>query len=90
MGISLGKFNYCLNELVKKGFVKISRFTSPQNKAAYTYILTPHGIIVQKIKVTASFLHRKMKEYEEIRKDIENDCLLREGIKAEAIENNLY
>ena len=35
MGISLGKFNYCLKELVKKGFVKVDRFTSSDNKAAY-------------------------------------------------------
>ena len=33
MGISLGRFNFCLKELVKKGFVKIDRFTSSQNKA---------------------------------------------------------
>lgn len=32
IGISLGKFNFCLKELVKKGFVKINRFTSSQNK----------------------------------------------------------
>ena len=44
MGISLGKFNYCLKELVKKGFVKINRFKSSNNKAVYMYILTPHGI----------------------------------------------
>ena len=35
MGISLGKFNYCLTELVKKGFVKMDRFRSSANKAAY-------------------------------------------------------
>ena len=69
MGISLGKFNYCLNELVKKGFVKVNRFTSSQNKAAYMYILTPKGI-EQKAKITMSFLRLKMKEYEEIKKQI--------------------
>ena len=44
MGISLGKFNYCLKELVKKGLVKVDRFTSSDNKAAYLYLLTPRGI----------------------------------------------
>ena len=70
MGISLGKFNYCLKELVKKGFVKIDRFTSSDNKAAYMYILTPHGV-EQKAKITVNFLKRKMNEYERIKQDIE-------------------
>ena len=44
MGVSLGKFNYCLKVLIKKGFVKIDRFTTSDNKATYMYILTPGGI----------------------------------------------
>jgi EPS-associated MarR family transcriptional regulator len=70
MGISLGKFNYCLKELVKKGFVKVDRFTSSDNKAAYMYLLTPRGI-EEKARVTHKFLKRKMAEFEEIRKQIE-------------------
>lgn len=69
MGISLGKFNYCLKELVKKGVVKIERFKSSDNKAAYMYILTPHGI-EEKTKITVNFLKRKMIEYEELKKEI--------------------
>ena len=69
MDISLGKFNFCLKELVKKGFVKINRFTSSDNKAAYMYILTSHGI-EQKAKITVNFLKRKMDEYEELKKQI--------------------
>lgn len=70
MGISLGKLNYCLAEFTKKGLVKINRFKSSDNKAAYMYVLTPSGIS-EKSKVTISFLNRKMKEYEEIKKQIE-------------------
>jgi EPS-associated MarR family transcriptional regulator len=70
MGLSLGKFNYCLKELVKKGFVKVERFTSSENKAAYMYILTPYGI-EEKSRITMSFLKRKMKEFEEIKQQIE-------------------
>ena len=70
MGLSLGKFNYCLKELVKKGFVKIERFTSSENKAAYMYILTPHGI-EEKSRITVSFLKRKMQEFEAIKQQIE-------------------
>jgi EPS-associated MarR family transcriptional regulator len=70
MGISLGKFNYCLKELVKKGFVKVDRFTSSDNKAAYMYLLTPKGI-EEKARVTHGFLKRKMTEFEEIKRQIE-------------------
>ena len=70
MGISLGKFNYCLRELIKKGVVKIDRFKSSDNKAAYMYILTPKGI-EQKALITASFLRRKMAEYKKIKEEIE-------------------
>ena len=70
MGISLGKFNYCLKELVKKGFVKVDRFTSSENKAAYMYLLTPKGL-EEKGRVTHGFLKRKMAEFEEIQQQIE-------------------
>jgi len=71
MGISLGKCNYCLKELVKKGLVKVDRFTSSDNKAAYMYLLTPRGI-EEKARVTNSFLKRKMAEFEEIKKQIKD------------------
>ena len=70
MGISLGKFNYCLKELVKKGFVKMERFTSSDNKAAYMYLLTPQGIEEKSI-ITMNFLKRKMQEFEEIKQQID-------------------
>ena len=70
MGISLGKFNYCLKELVKKGFVKVDRFTSSDNKAAYMYLLTPRGI-EEKARVTHRFLKRKLIEFDDIKKQIE-------------------
>ena len=70
MGLSLGKFNYCLKELIKKGIVKIDRFKSSDNKAGYMYLLTSHGI-EQKTKITASFLRRKLAEYEQLKHDIQ-------------------
>ena len=82
MGISLGKFNYYLKELVKKGFVKINRFTSSDNKAAYMYILTPQGV-EQKSKTTVNFLKRKMEEYEKIKQEIEE---LKKDVETEANE----
>jgi len=70
MGISLGKTNYVLTELANKGIIKIKRFKSAVNKIPYTYILTPEGI-EEKAKITLSFLKRKLVEYEEIRRQIE-------------------
>ncbi len=69
MGLSLGKFNYCLKELVKKGIVKIERFRSSDNKAGYMYLLTPRGI-EENTKVTTNFLKRKMVEYEVLKREI--------------------
>jgi len=65
MGISLGKVNFCLSELAKKGFIKINRFKSSSNKIQYIYILTPWGL-EERARLTLSFLRRKTLEYEEI------------------------
>ena len=66
VGVSLGKVNYCISELAKRGFIKIVRFKSAKNKIPYTYILTPRGI-QEKAKLTVRFLRRKLVEYEEIK-----------------------
>jgi EPS-associated MarR family transcriptional regulator len=69
MGISLGKVNYCLSELAKKGLIKVNRFKSAKNKIPYTYMLTPMGL-EEKAKLTVTFLKRKLSEYEEIKRQI--------------------
>jgi len=69
VGISLGKVNYCLSELAKKGLIKIIRFKSAKNKIPYTYVLTPHGI-QEKARLTVRFLRQKLAEYEEIKDQI--------------------
>ncbi len=68
---SLGKLNYCLKALKNKGFVKINNFKKNKNKLNYIYVLTPKGIS-KKSKLTINFMARKMKEYEELKKEIEN------------------
>tara|TARA_Y100001935_G_C17119518_1_gene414994 strand:- start:276 stop:578 length:303 start_codon:yes stop_codon:yes gene_type:complete len=70
LNFSLGKLNYCLNELKKKGFIKIQNFKKNKSKIKYIYILTPKGIS-EKTKMTINFMQRKMKEYEELKKEIE-------------------
>jgi len=70
LGFSLGKLNYCLQALKKRGLVKISNFQKNPNKLSYAYILTPKGIS-QKTKLTINFMKRKMKEYDELKLEIE-------------------
>ena len=70
LGFSLGKLNYCLNALIEKGFVKISNFKNNPSKIGYIYILTPKGIN-KKAKLTLDFMKRKMKEYDELKNEIE-------------------
>ena len=70
LGVSLGKANYCLRALLDKGWVKARNFKNNKNKWTYTYLLTPKGI-EQKARITASFLKRKMDEYEALKEEIE-------------------
>jgi EPS-associated MarR family transcriptional regulator len=70
LGFSLGKLNYCLNALKLKGFVKISNFKNNKNKFGYIYILTPKGIS-EKTKLTINFMKRKLKEYDELKNELE-------------------
>ena len=69
LGFSLGKLNYLLNELIKKGLVKIKRFKKNENKLRYVYILTPEGIS-KRSKFAINFMKRKITEYEELKKEI--------------------
>ena len=70
LGFSLGKLNYCLKALQSKGFVKIENFKKNPNKLNYFYVLTPKGIS-EKTKLTINFMKRKMKEYDELKKELE-------------------
>lgn len=70
LGISLGKLNYCLKALIDKGLVKAGNFRKNPQKQDYLYLLTPQGI-EEKAKVTMRFLKRKVKDYEELKREIE-------------------
>ena len=69
VGFSLGKLNYCLKALQQKGLIKIDNFKKNPNKISYAYILTPKGI-KKKAKLTMNFMIRKMKEYDELKKEL--------------------
>ena len=70
LGVSLGKTNYCVRALVDKGLIKMHNFRSSGNKLAYAYLLTPAGMAA-KISLTRDFLLRKRREYEALRREIE-------------------
>ena len=68
LGISLGKLNYCIKLLQKKGLIKIQNFKKNKNKLRYLYILTPLGIS-KKTKLTISFIKNKISEYDKLIKE---------------------
>ncbi len=70
MGLSLGKLNYCLKALKGKGLIKIRNFRKSNNRVKYIYVLTPSGITL-KTKLTINFMKRKIKEYDELKKELE-------------------
>tara|TARA_E500000178_G_C16922691_1_gene707967 strand:+ start:552 stop:857 length:306 start_codon:yes stop_codon:yes gene_type:complete len=72
VGFSLGKLNYCLKELQKKGLVKLENFQKQSNKIKYfRYVITPKGL-AERTKLTINFMKKKMVEYDELKKELEN------------------
>ena len=73
LGFSLGKLNYCLKGLQKKGLVKLKNFQKTDNKIHYLrYVITPKGISAR-TKLTINFMKRKMKEYDELKKELKKN-----------------
>ena len=73
LGFSLGKLNYCLKALHKKGLVKLNNFNRKENKLKYLqYVITPRGIS-ERTKLTINFMKKKMKEYEELKKELNSN-----------------
>lgn len=70
LGVSLGKTHYLLRALLEKGLIKVEGFRRHGNKLAYLYLVTPSGV-AEKVRLTRAYLVRKEKEYESIRKEIE-------------------
>jgi len=70
LGLSLGKLNYCLVKLKEKGIIKINNFKNNPKKSSYLYILTPKGIAL-KTKLTINFMKKKIREYDELKKELQ-------------------
>ena len=76
LGFSLGKLNYCIKELRKKGLIKIENFKQNKNKLnSIQYILTPKGLN-EKIQLTLNFMKRKMREYDELKSELNKNKLM--------------
>ena len=73
LGFSLGKLNYCLKALQKKGLVKLQNFQKKTNKISYLqYVITPKGIS-ERTKLTVNFMKKKMKEYDELKRELKKN-----------------
>ena len=70
LNLSLGKINYCLIALKKKGFIKINNFKNNKKKCDYLYLLTPSGISEKK-RLALNFMKQKMIEYDELKKELD-------------------
>ena len=69
LGVSLGKTHYLVKSLIDVGWVKLDNFQKSNNKWGYAYLLTPMGI-AEKTAITARFLVRKQREYNELQQEI--------------------
>lgn len=71
LGISLGKTNYLLKALVKKGLIKVKNFSSnPGKMQKIQYILTKDGL-EEKMQLMQHFLKKKEIEYNQIKQEWE-------------------
>ncbi len=82
LGYSLGKLNYCLRTMKNRGFINIlkiypSNIRNPNDKEnpkkfGITYLLTPKGLSEKK-QLTLHFMNKKIREYDELKREIEKD-----------------
>lgn len=70
LGISLGKTHYVLQALLGKGLLKMRNFERSDHKLAYSYLLTPAGML-EKARMTRDFLRRKEDEFQSLRRVID-------------------
>ena len=71
LGFSLGKLNYCIKGLQLRGLLKLKYFKDNPKKINYLYVLTPKGIAA-KTAITINFMKMRIKEYKELKSELEN------------------
>ena len=70
LNVSLGKTHYLIKSLIDVGWVKLENLRRSNNKWGYAYLLTPSGI-VEKAVITAKFLARKQREFDDLQVEIQ-------------------
>jgi EPS-associated MarR family transcriptional regulator len=70
VGISLGKINACISEMIEDELIKINRFNKSDPKSSNSYMLTPKGL-EEKFRLLIHILSRKIREHEVLGKEIE-------------------
>ena len=71
LGISLGKTNYLLKELIYRGLVSGGSFSNNPGKIRkLSYILTPKGF-EEKMRLVQHFLKKKEAEYKLLKEELE-------------------
>lgn len=68
LNFSLGKLNYILKALKKKGLLKVKNFRK-NKKINYIYLLTPSGIAF-KTKLTVNYLKKLSEEYKKLKEEL--------------------
>jgi EPS-associated MarR family transcriptional regulator len=69
LDVSLGKINYVLGGLAKKGIVKAQKLKNDPRNIRWRYLLTPKGMR-EKVKMTHSYLDNRLKEFDAIQREI--------------------
>lgn len=72
-GLNLKKVNYCLHQLLDKGYIKFQRVLDNPDKRGYLYILTPSGLTA-KSKLTYRFLKYSLLFYNQVENKLQR-CL---------------
>lgn len=71
LGFSLGKTNYLLNQLIKKGLIKVCHFSStPEKIKKINYLLTKRGF-EERFNLVKYFLKLKELEYTHIKEEMQ-------------------
>jgi EPS-associated MarR family transcriptional regulator len=70
LDISLGKVNYVITGLAKKGIIKAQKLKNDPQNIRWSYLLTPVGI-QEKIVITKNYLENRLKEFDKIQREID-------------------
>jgi EPS-associated MarR family transcriptional regulator len=69
-GISLGRVNQWIAEMIAEGLIKIERLKKEGSKTVHTYLLTQKGM-EEKFRLLIHTLSHKIREHELLEKEIE-------------------